>query len=176
MGEENAEKPLPRKLKLLDRSREENKDRRRRRSQPASLTRRVCVPSFEMVVTHGFRGLHGWMGYGGPREKFLATAAQRVCRKRMRLQKARPLEYLVRRVRDRLIRCHAMGFTESARVQSHIAVAIQSFQAWEVINTRVLEELLRLVHLSSSRITGAALRTRRATLCRVERCALEDPG
>jgi len=70
----------------------------------------------------------------------------------------------------------AKGFTESARVQSHTAAAIQSLRDWEVIITRVLEELLRLVHRSSCRITGAALRTRRETLRRVERYALEDPG
>jgi len=68
------------------------------------------------------------------------------------------------------------GFTESARHQSHAAAAIQSLRDWEAIITRVLEELLRLVHLSSCRITAAAMRARHETLCRVERYALWYPG
>jgi len=43
----------------------------------------------------------------------------------------------------------AKGFTESLRVQSHTAAAIQSLRDWEAIITRVLEELLRLGRLPS---------------------------
>jgi len=45
-----------------------------------------------------------------------------------------------------------------------------------VIITQVLQELRRLDRRPWCRITGVALRTRRETLGRVERCALEDPG
>jgi len=64
---------------------------------------------------------------------------------------------------------------KSVRPPAQTAV-IQSLEDWEVIIMRFLEELLRSVHLSSYRITGVAMRTRRETLCRGERCALEDPG
>jgi len=68
------------------------------------------------------------------------------------------------------------GFHRIARHQSHTAAAIQSLRDWEVIITRVLKELLRLLHRTSCRITGAALRTRRETLAGLSAGALWYPG
>jgi len=68
------------------------------------------------------------------------------------------------------------GLNRNRAASARTARPIQSFRDGEAIITQVPKVLLRSIRRPGRRITGAALRTRRETLGRVERCALEDPG